>query len=228
MQYKSNNWCTFFNVLYFFSICVTIAVIGRCITVKIGIDIDGVILNTENQIRVNAEIYDLLELKKDGITNKNGFYTSQRYENWTKEELDYFREKYFIKSTDQAYLMPGAREIINLLKEVGHELIVITARGFTVKGMRKAGEKKLEELDLKFDKYFWATEDKVSVCKNENIDIMIDDNPNHCKAISENKIRTLYFRDVTREKLEENEYLTEVNNWGEVYRYIYNLNLKEK
>ena len=56
---------------------------------------------------------------------------------------------------------------------------------------------------------------------------MIDDRAKICKTISENDIRTLYFRDAGREKLEENKYLKEVNNWGEVYRYIYNLNMEE-
>ena len=57
---------------------------------------------------------------------------------------------------------------------------------------------------------------------------MIDDRATICKAISDNRIRALYFRDVNREKLEENEFLKEVNNWGEIYRYIYNLNMEEK
>ena len=57
---------------------------------------------------------------------------------------------------------------------------------------------------------------------------MIDDSPIHCKKLVENKIKTLYFRDVNREKLEENEYLKEVNHWGEIYRYIYNLSMEEK
>ena len=37
---------------------------------KIGIDIDGVILDYETKLRVYAEIYDVLELKGRGIINK--------------------------------------------------------------------------------------------------------------------------------------------------------------
>lgn len=40
---------------------------------KIGIDIDGVILNSENLFRVKAELYDLLELNKNGVINKMVF-----------------------------------------------------------------------------------------------------------------------------------------------------------
>ena len=55
---------------------------------------------------------------------------------------------------------------------------------------------------------------------------MIDDDWKIAKKLSENNIKTLYFRDTNLVELEENEYLKEVNNWGEIYRFIYNLNKK--
>ena len=152
---------------------------------------------------------------------KNGFLDSERYD-WTKEELEEFRNKYFVQVTKESELMPGVKEVLELLKNDGHELIIITARGLTIKGMKEVGEEKLNEFGLKFDKYYWAIENKFEICKKENIDIMIDDKESVCKQTSEKKIKTLYFRDVGREKLEENEYLKEVNNWGEIYRIIKN------
>ena len=49
---------------------------------------------------------------------------------------------------------------------------------------------------------------------------MIDDNYEICRKMSENKIKTIYFRDKEMKKLEQNQYLKEVSNWGEIYRYI--------
>ena len=49
---------------------------------------------------------------------------------------------------------------------------------------------------------------------------MIDDKPTTCQTMAENQIKTLYFRGIRGWNLEENEYLKEVSNWGEVYRYI--------
>ena len=60
----------------------------------------------------------------------------------------------------------------------------------------------------------------VNMGKKEKVDIMIDDDWNIIKKIAENKIRTLYFRDTNLMILEENKYIKEVNNWGEIYRYI--------
>ena len=49
---------------------------------------------------------------------------------------------------------------------------------------------------------------------------MIDDNYMNCLEIAEKNIKTLYFRDTNLMTLEENKYIKEVNNWGEIYRYI--------
>lgn len=193
---------------------------------KIGIDIDGVILDFESRVRCYAELYDLLELHKNGITNENEYLEAARYQTWNEEEVKNFR-KHFIEITKKSELMPYAKEVIELLKNDGHELIVITARGITVKDMKQAGEEKFKEFGLQFDKIYWATENKLEICKKENIDIMIDDRPDTCREISKNKIKTLYFRNVNIEKLEQNDYLKEVNNWGEIYRYIYNLKMEE-
>ena len=49
---------------------------------------------------------------------------------------------------------------------------------------------------------------------------MIDDDWKIIKKLADNKVNTLYFRDTNLVKLEESEYIKEVNNWGEIYRYI--------
>lgn len=194
---------------------------------KIGLDIDGVIFNTENEIRVKAELYDLLELKGKGVTHPKEFLEADRYD-WTKEEVALFRKSFFMKISDNAPLIAGAKQVIELLQSDGHELVIITARGKTVKEMKQAAIDKFEKYGLKFNKYIWEQDNKLQACQKEKIDIMIDDKASICKEISSNKIKTLYFRDVNREKLQENEYLKEVNNWGEIYRYIYNLSMEEK
>ena len=71
-----------------------------------------------------------------------------------------------------------------------------------------------------FDKYFWKEHNKLKVCKEESIDIMIDDSPSTCTKMQENKIRTIYFRGLRGPKLNEDEYLKEVNNWGQIYRIL--------
>lgn len=110
-----------------------------------------------------------------------------------------------------------------MLQKQGHEFVVITARGGFIKEMKDDAIRLLKENNIVFDKYFWKVEDKLEICKKENIDLMIDDDWRIIKQLSENKVKTLYFRDTNLKKLKENEYVKEVNNWGDIYRVINNL-----
>ena len=186
---------------------------------KIGIDVDGAILDYERKIKAKAELYDLLELNKNGVKYKDEFKIQTRYD-WTEDEIHNFIHKYFIEISKETPLVAGAKEVINYLKQDGHELIIITARGGFIPEMRDVAEEIFERENLVFDKYYWKVEKKLDICKSENIDIMIDDFHETCKEVSDNKIKTLYFRDKGMMKLPENEYLKDVNNWGEIYRYI--------
>ena len=186
---------------------------------KIGIDVDGVILDFERVLKAYGDLYDFIELKKGGIINRHENYLRNRYD-WTEEERMNFVNKYFLKLSKKTNLIPGAKEVINMLKKEGNEFIVISARGGTVEKMKNVAIEKFEEEEISFDKYYWKQEDKLEVAQKENIDIMIDDSYDVCKKLSENKIKTIYFRDKEMKKLEQNEYLKEVSNWGEIYRII--------
>lgn len=189
---------------------------------KIGIDIDGVILDSEREFRVQSELYDIIKLKRNSIINNKELKAQYRY-NWSEEEVKDFINQEFLEVSKECNFMPGALEVINMLKKEGHELIIITARGHIIKEMKPLAEERFAEKNLKFDKYYWGIIDKLEICKQEKIDIMIDDYHKNCKQISEAKIKTLYFREYPNYELEENEYLKEVHNWGEVYRYIHEI-----
>lgn len=186
---------------------------------KIGIDIDGVILDYERVLKTYGDIYDFVELKKDGLVNRNEQYLRNRYD-WTEEERMNFINKYFVELSDKTPLIPGAKDVIEMLKKEGNEFVVITARGVGLEEMKDSAMRKFEEVGLSFDKYYWKQVDKLDTAQQENIDVMIDDSYSVCEKLSQNKIKTIYFRDKEMKKLEQNEYLREVSNWGEIYRYI--------
>ena len=190
---------------------------------KIGIDLDGVVIDSETTFRTYEEIFDIDTLKGNNLTNKEEPKFQARY-NWTEEQKQEFIEKYFLTVSKESNLMSGFIGVYNLLKKQGHEFVVITARGGFVKEMKDDAIRLLEENKIIFDKYYWKIDDKLEVCKNENVDIMIDDDWRIIKKLADNNIKTLYFRDTNLVKLEENKYIKEVNNWGDIYRIIKELN----
>ena len=189
---------------------------------KIGIDLDGVVIDSETTFRTYEEIFDIDVLKSNHLVNKEEPKFQGRY-NWTKEQQEKFIKEYFLTVSKQSGLMSGFTAVYNLLKSQGHEFIVITARGGHVKEMKDDAIRLLDENNIKFDKYYWKVDDKAQICINEKVDIMIDDDWRIVKKLAENNIKTLYFRDTNLLKLEENEFIKEVNNWGDIYRYIKNL-----
>lgn len=186
---------------------------------KIGIDLDGVVIDSETTFRTYEEIFDIDILKENNLVDRKEPKFQTRY-NWTEEQEKEFIDKYFLTVSRQSNLMSGFIAVYNLLKQQGHEFVVITARGGFVKEMKDDALRVLEENNIKFDKYYWNIHDKLEICQKENVDIMIDDDYKIIQKLADNQIKTLYFRDTNLMELEENEYIKEVNNWGDIYRYI--------
>lgn len=186
---------------------------------RIGIDLDGVVIDSETTFRTYEEIFAIENLNNKKIVNIEEPKYQTRYD-WSKEEWEMFNQKYLLKAAQESNLMGGFKEIYKKLKEQGHEMIVITARGGFFEEMKDDAIRILNENGIVFDKYYWKIENKVEICEKENIDVMIDDDYKIIKQISDAKIKTLYFRDTNLKKLEETEFIHEVNNWGDIYRYF--------
>lgn len=186
---------------------------------KIGIDLDGVVIDSETTFRTYEEIFDIDDLYANNLINREEPKFQGRYD-WQQEEKEEFIKKYFMTVSKESPLMAGFLAVYNRLKNEDIEFIVITARGGFVKEMKDDAERLLDENNIKFDKYYWKQKDKLEVCQKENVDFMIDDDYKIIERLSQNGIKTLYFRDTELKKLEENEYIKEVNNWGDIYRYI--------
>lgn len=187
---------------------------------KIGIDLDGVIFDSEKEFRVYSELYDLLDLHQNSNINNKELKFQDRY-NWTEQQIKGFLQKYHKQIIVESNFMPGVKRILELLKKDGNELILITARGDINRDVIEITQEILakNQMDI-FDKYYWAIENKDEICKKENIYIMIDDSYEKCKSISEAQIKTIYLKDAPSLELEENEYIKVLYNWGEIYRYI--------
>ena len=120
---------------------------------KIGIDLDGVVIDSETTFRTYEEIFDINTLKGNNLINREEPKFQARY-NWTEEQEKEFIEKYFLQISRESNLMSGFIAVYNLLKDAGNEFVVITARGGFVKEMKDDAIRILEENNIKFDKYY--------------------------------------------------------------------------
>lgn len=187
---------------------------------KIGIDLDGVVFDSEKEFRILSEIYDMKELKQNSKLDNREVSFQRRFD-WTDEQSEEFFNKNIKWIIENANVMPGAKRVLKMLKDEGNELIVITARGGKDEELIDISQNKIKEngMDI-FDKYFYAVENKAEICRNEGIDVMIDDTTQNCIDISNEGIKTLYFRDGASFELTESNLIKTVYNWGEVYREL--------
>jgi len=190
---------------------------------KIGIDLDGVVIDSEMTFRVYEEIFDVLHLKGNNLIDRAEPKLQHRY-NWTKEQEDEFRKLYYLPVSKESGLMAGFLPVYKILRQFGHTFVVITARGAQVREMQKDGEELLKKFGVEFDKYYWCVEDKLETCKNENLDYMIDDDWRIIKNLVDNNIKTIYFRNGGTKTLHESEYIKTVDNWGDILRFLVNKN----
>ena len=192
---------------------------------RIGLDLDGVVIDSERVFRTYNEIFEI-EKNMDKLVDKSEAKFQRRFD-WTLEEQLEYTDKYFLKSVENSNLMAGFKIVYDLLKQEDVELIVITSRGIAPKGnfiqeMEDNAKKLLADNNIIFDKYYWKQKDKLEACQKENIDLMIDDDYRIVSKLAENGIKCLYYREAGVKKVENNPNVIEVHNWGEIYRIIYN------
>lgn len=190
---------------------------------KIGVDIDGVVFNTELLWETYAEIFDVEVLKRNSVIDRDEVRVQEKYD-WTKEEFDKYMEKHL--HLEDFDFVPGAKIVLDKFIKAGHEIVFITARKDDKK-TRKVTLRELKNGKIKFSKIFWNETDKIQTCLNEKVDVMIDDNFHICEGLSKNKIMSLCLNS-KHDRAPENKYLKYLHNWGEIYRAIYNLNQNAK
>lgn len=182
---------------------------------KLVLDLDGVVFDSENLYRVYTEIYDVDVKKGNNIIN-NSERTFQKRYNWDKSEFSEFYNKYSKIILEKANIMSGAEIVIKKLLEY-FDIIIVTAR--SDEEMKYALEK-FEKVNLNSVKIYNNEHKKIDKFLEEKVDYIIDDDNIICINASNNNIHALYFKNNASDKLEENEYIKNVNNWGEIYRYL--------
>lgn len=182
---------------------------------KLALDLDGVVFDSENLYRVYTEMYDVDVKKGNNIIN-NSERTFQKRYNLDKSEFSEFYNKYSKIILEKANIMSGAEIVIKKLLEY-FDIIIVTAR--SDEEMKYALEK-FEKVNLNSVKIYNNEHKKIDKFLEEKVDYIIDDDSAICVNASNNNIHALYFKNSASDKLEENEYIKNVNNWGEIYRYL--------
>ena len=183
----------------------------------IAIDLDGVVFDSEEYFRTYAQIYDVNVVRK-GNFDKSEMNVFARH-NWSKENANEFYDKYTETVLENAPIKPGAKYVINTLKESGHKVICITLRGYYRECEISITEKRLAEAGIEFDKIIYNASDKLSYCKSEGVSVMIEDNHSTIQKLAEAGIKCLHMQGAGLKSV-ENENILTIQNWADVLSYF--------
>lgn len=191
---------------------------------KIGIDIDGVLTDFEKwQLEVGSKFF--IKYNKN-IVNPDG-YDSDTVFNVTKEIDSEFWYNYLYDYAKNEPARKFAGEVIDKLKDKGYEIYIITARYLTNrnddlgKKMRNIVIDWLKDNDINYDKIIFSPEDKLEICRENNISIMIEDKVENINNIS--KIIPVICFNAAYNKICKGENIFRAYTWYDVYYQITNV-----
>ena len=188
---------------------------------RIGIDIDGVLTDIEQwQLDYGSKFFSNIN---KSVINKDGYEISEIFN--VSDELDSkFWHEYLYEYVTKEPSRKFANEVIKKLKEQGNEIYIITARYLTDrdtedgKKMKKIVLEWVEEQNIIYDKIIFAPEDKLQICLENNIDIMIEDKVANIEKIS-TKLPVICFH-AGYNKDCKNDNIYRVYTWYDIYNLI--------
>lgn len=191
----------------------------------IGIDIDDTIANTYEVAMSYAQEYTVKELKKEPILKQiscDTHYYIQTLLDWKNgEDLKYLKH-YYEKIISESMPKTLAIEYLEKLKSEGNRIVLITARWeadyFDVK---KATKEWIEKYNIPCDKLIINAENKLIACKQENVDVFVDDSFSNCKMVSSAGIKT-FLMDTRANNNLKCENFERVYSWPHLYMKLSN------
>ena len=196
---------------------------------RIGIDIDGVLTDFEKwQLDVGSKFF--LKYNKN-IVVPDG-YDSDVVFNVTKEMDSEFWNEYLYDYAQNEPARKFSNEVIDKLRRKGYEIYIITSRYLTGKNndlgkeMRKIVKDWLKNNKINYDKIIFSPEDKLEICKENNIDIMIEDKVENINNIS--KIIPVICFNAGYNKMCSGKNIFRAYTWYDVYYQITNIINNEK
>ena len=188
----------------------------------IGVDIDDTLTDIRDELAEEALKYakslnkEIDEKKVVWDKNNNGSSFKERY-NLDYDELLYFFSNIQENITKKAKPREDVVDGIKKLRKDGHKIYIITARDSEFHNdPYELSKTWLDKNNIEYDKLIVNARDKVKICKEQNVNIFIDDKLSNCIEISNENIITIRITNYT----EQHKNIVNKKNWKEIYEYI--------
>lgn len=186
---------------------------------RIGLDIDNVILNTDEVLLEMFKEEDKHK-RNNGIVNIDADYIMSSMFDWTKEEIDDFLENNMEEIAKSLIPLKNAKKYMDLLIKEGHELYLISNRAYPqYKNPLKTTQDSLLKNGINYTKLILTdTNDKSREVLENKIDIFVDDRASNCMKIMKHNVPCILFRTIYERRTFSN--LDSANDWDELYKKL--------
>ena len=173
---------------------------------RIGLDLDNTICSTDKTIKK----YEYKYCKENKIDSQ----TLLSSENIKCDFLNNYLEVIYNESP----LKKNTKNVINRLKKMKNEIIIITARRnrYINNDMRDFIIQYLNNKKIFVDEVVIDAKDKVEVCKNLNIDIILEDNLYNYNSLTKSGVNVVLYDETNQYSNIKNR----ISNWIEFLKYI--------
>ncbi len=184
---------------------------------RIGIDIDDTIANTNELLLEYADKYDKLYKDGHGIIDEDCYKFNGMYD-WDEKDREHFLETYMVETLKNVEVKDHVKEVIDKLVEDGHEIIFITTRdGDFIENSHDLTKEWLDRNHIKYHLIIAGNKRKSSYAEALKLDLFIDDSVKNCLKVSEKGIDVLLFDTIYNR--DNNDY-KRVKDWLEIYEYV--------
>lgn len=186
---------------------------------RIGLDIDNVILDTDSLI-LEEMLKEDKNKRNKGIINKNAPYIFSGMFDWSKEEIEEFLVNNMERIASNLKPIKDAKKYIDKLLEEGNEVYLISNRAYPYyKEPLNTTKDNLRINNINYTKLILTkTNDKSKECMDLKVDIMFDDRASNCMKLKEKNINCYLVKTIYETRFFDN--LEMVNNFKEVYLKI--------
>lgn len=157
---------------------------------RIGVDVDGVLTDSSSFFKEYGTQY-AKKIGKGKIINPNGYEIKDIFD-WGEEASNEFWEKFVFLYAQENPPMENAAQVLTDLKKENNQIIIITARTYATqedengKKMRECVTNWLDRNKIPYDKIVFSNVDKRKSCKDNQIDVMIEDSPHNIIQLAPN------------------------------------------
>ncbi len=189
---------------------------------RLGIDIDDTISNTYQTVMKYAETFtrEYCHRKYDDIGERIGnikthYYIQEVFE-WNAEEEETFFKKYYRDFISDVKPKENVQKVLQELYS-HNEIILITARweDKSGNGVEKATKKWLEKYQIPYHKLY-LNRPKLEVCKENLVDVFIDDSYTNCKSVQDGGIKTYMMNCMSNKNIQDDN-IERVYDWDDIY-----------